>query len=211
MIVNNFNLYLIRHGQSEINMCPELLGQYSNTKLSLLGIKQGYLLNSFLKKENCNFDYIFSSSYLRALHTAKLATDSTSIIEVDDLREYSAGDWIGCKRSEVLNEETISQMNIHDLHFLPPNGESLSQVSRRASKWLEDNILYNQTYNNKNIALFSHCMTIKCILQYIMGFDKNFTWKLSIDNTSVTRLSFGSKGWMLHSLNDTSHLKQYIY
>ena len=52
MIVNNFNLYLIRHGQSEINMCPELLGQYSNTKLSSLGIKQGYLLNSFLKKEN---------------------------------------------------------------------------------------------------------------------------------------------------------------
>lgn len=206
MFINNFNLYLIRHGQSEINMNPDLLGQYSDTKLSLLGTKQSVLLGDRFKKENYKFDYIYSSSFLRAKETARLSTQST-IVEVDDLREYSAGDWVGGKRSEILNDKLISQMNIHDLHFLPPNGESLSQVSRRASKWLEDHILYDEKFYDANIALFSHGMTIKCILQYIMGFDKSFTWKISIDNTSITHLSFGTKGWMLHSLNDTSHLK----
>jgi broad specificity phosphatase PhoE len=42
--------------------------------------------------------------------------------------------------------------------------------------------------------------------QYIMGFDKSFTWKISIDNTSVTKLYFNEAGWGLDYINNTAHL-----
>ncbi len=49
-------------------------------------------------------------------------------------------------------------------------------------------------------------MTIKCLLHHIMGFDKHLTWKVTIDNTSVSRLHFGKDGWRILSINDSAHL-----
>jgi len=206
--VNYFNLYLIRHGQSAVNAVGEEMGQLATVPLSDLGVRQCSLLGERFQKEKLVFDKVFASDYVRAAETARLSLPPTQEIEkAAALREYSAGDWTGSKRAEVLTLDVLFKMNIHNHEFLPPNGESLNQTERRASKWLEDNILYNNKLYGMNIALFSHGMTIKCLLHHIMGFDKSFTWKVSIDNTSITHLSFGDKGWMLHSVNDTAHLK----
>lgn len=205
---NSFDLYLIRHGQSEVNVFPDLMGQSPTVPLSDLGMKQASLLGQRFQKEKLQFGHVFSSTYKRAIDTARLSVPVTQdIIQTAELREYSAGDWTGAKRSETLTIDVLFKMNTHNHHFLPPNGESLNQVERRASKWLEDEILYNKKFYNSKIVLFTHGMTIKCLLHYIMGFDKSFTWKISIDNTSITHLSFSDVGWKLHSINDYSHLK----
>ena len=206
MYVNKFNLYLIRHGQSVVNARSDEMGQLHDTPLSLEGQKQVILLHDRFKKEELVFNKIYSSDYKRAIDTAKGINQSYPML-TSALREYSAGDWTGLKRSEILTAEVLMEMNIHNNQFLPPNGESLSQVERRASKWLEEEILYNKDMFDNNIAVFSHGLTIKCLLHYILCFDKSFTWKISIDNTSITHLSFGDKGWKLHSVNDTAHLK----
>lgn len=215
--VNYFNLYMIRHGETKVNADADQLGQLGEEPLSELGYKQAGKLWHRLQNENFIFDKIYSSDYRRALDTAEIATakpfdpvtgvQKTDITKVVSLREYSAGDWTGSKRADTLTFETLFKMNLHNMQFQPPNGESLNQVSRRASQWLEDEVLYNHSLYGKKIAVFSHGMTIKCLLQHIMGFDRGFTWRISIDNTSITHLSFGDKGWMLHSVNDTSHLK----
>lgn len=215
--VNYFNLYLIRHGETKVNAGGDQLGQLGEEPLSELGYKQAGKLWHRFQKERLVFDKIYSSDYQRAFDTAEIATERTfsdtealgkpEITKVEALREYSAGDWTGTKRAETLTFETLFKMNLHNMQFQPPNGESLNQVSRRASHWLETEILYNHSLYGKKVAVFSHGMTIKCLLQHIMGFDRGFTWRISIDNTSITHLSFGDKGWMLHSVNDTSHLK----
>jgi broad specificity phosphatase PhoE len=108
-------------------------------------------------------------------------------------------------------------MGYLNMGFLPPHGESTNMVERRVSEWLEKDILYFE-YRGQNInkaldkehldiVCFSHGMTIKCLLHYVMGFDKSFLWKIEIDNTSVTKLSFGKQGWKLNYINDTSHLR----
>lgn len=57
------------------------------------------------------------------------------------------------------------------------------------------------------VALFSHGTAIKCMLRGILGSDSQMTYKLIIDNTSVTVLKHTSnKGWYLVGMNDTSHL-----
>lgn len=207
-----FTLSLIRHGQSTTNVNPDLMGQLATTPLTAHGQWQAERLGNRLFQSGQTFTHVFSSPYTRALDTAKIvlkcAKYSQPIGLVDDLREYDAGDWTGVSRKEALTLPVQNRMGHLNHFFLPPNGESLNQVQRRASKWLEECILYGEHFgiSNNNILCFSHGMTIKCLLSHIIGSDKSFTWKIHIDNTSITKLYFGAKGWELLSVNDCSHL-----
>lgn len=218
----DFTLNLIRHGESEINATPDAMGQSADVPLTKKGKTQAMSLrNKFLKRSEW-FDFIYSSPYTRALDTANIVKGNNfsdkSIILAEELREYSAGGWTGGSRSKTLTEEVKNRMAHLDHCFLPPDGESLNMVERRAGQWIEQTIMYNPEmielsrirkdngFAPINIACFSHGMTIKCILHYIMGFDKNFTWKINIENTSITKVSFGKSGWVLHYINDHSHL-----
>lgn len=214
-----FELYLIRHGQSETNVNPDHMGQTPNVPLTKLGKYQATLLGERFNKEHTAFDFVYSSPYKRALDTATIALGSSAgmIIKSPRLREYDAGKWTGASRKAIITPEINLKMGYLNHNFQPPGGESLSEVERRASSWLEDCILYNpemqkastEAKTNRRalkIAVFSHGMTIKTLLHYIMGFDKNFTWKVSIYNTSITRLTFGPVGWGLGTINDFGHL-----
>ena len=218
-----YELYLIRHGQSETNTNPDHMGQTAEVKLTDLGERQAELLGERFAKEKTEFDFVFSSPYKRALDTANIVLGMSSnnteqmIIQTLRLREYDAGDWTGVSRKATITKDINLRMGFLNHSFQPPNGESLSEVERRASGWLEDSILYNPMMQKAaveaktegrilKIAAFSHGMTIKTLLHHIMGFDKNFTWKVSIYNTSICRLSFGSVGWGLGCINDISHL-----
>jgi len=216
---NEFYLNLIRHGQSETNALKDIVGQTAIDPLSEKGRFQARLLGERLSKEGENMDYVYSSTYTRAHDTAKIATGGIHPITlVPELREYDAGDWIGKSRKDVHPVPTMLRMAAMTHGFLPPSGESLHMVERRASKWLEDAILYNKQMiefaSNRratgakplNIYAFSHGMTIKCLLHYVMGFDQSFTWKLTLENTSISKLYFGPEGWRLLTINDHAHL-----
>lgn len=222
MIENiQFIITLIRHGESIINATPDIVGQFSDTPLSEKGKRQALLLRERFLSLNEKFDYIYSSSYLRAVETAKLAIPDQmqNIILTEDLREYDAGDWKGGSRSILFTKDVYYRMGQLNGNFLPPNGESISMVERRASKWLEENILYNPQIMKDcsdlaeagqpflNIAIFCHGLVIKSLLHYIVGFDKSFIWKIKIDNTSLTKLTFGKQGWSLININDCAHLE----
>lgn len=214
-----FNLYLIRHGESEVNIQPDKMGQTSDIKLTPHGRQQAHLLHEhmFYDKNGDNkyaYDLAYSSPYVRALDTAMIVTGTNYITLVPELREYDAGDWTNGSRSSLVTDYVKMKMGYLNMAFRPPNGESQNMVERRASEWLEKEILYNsdkydlyRKYGRPlEILVFSHGMTIKCLLHYIMGFDRTFVWKIDIDNTSVTKVSFGDKGWKLHYINNCSHL-----
>lgn len=210
-----FNLSLIRHGQSAVNIYPDLMGQPADTELTQRGEEQARLLGASFLKRKSKFDFIFSSDYPRALNTAKLSLPEQKIELVPEIREYHAGDWTLTKRSETVTNDIKSKMKDLNMAFQPPNGESFTMMERRSSGWLESAILYSPSllefykeHGPVNIACFSHGGTIKCLLHYIMGFDRAFAWRIKIDNTSVTKLSFGDEGWRLLGVNDVSHLEK---
>lgn len=219
---NEFYLTLVRHGQSTTNEQPDLMGQTADTPLSENGKGQAELLRKRLLKENVHIDRVWSSTYKRAWDTAEIALKDVSrdyaIAPIYSLREYDAGQWLGASRTETITLPVIAKMAGMGHGFLPPKGESLHQVERRASAWLEEDILYSKNIMEAaqtrkaddkdplNLFVFSHGMTIKCLLHYIMGFDQSFTWKVTIENTSLTRLHYGPKGWRLLSINDHAHL-----
>ena len=226
---NRFFLYLIRHGESAVNVQPDLIGQDPETPLTVKGEGQALKLRQHFNRTRLRFDQSYSSDYTRARETARIVCEQNyqpPVIVVPELREYSAGDWRHGSRKEILTPEIKAKMASLDNTFQPPHGEALNQVERRASKWLEDTIIYNEKviddmeqqngvprlvpWDAPTFALYTHGMTIKCLLHYVMGFDKSMTWKIDIENTSVTTLSFnltGEVGWRIHGVNDISHLK----
>ena len=49
-------------------------------------------------------------------------------------------------------------------------------------------------------------MAIKCLLRGIMDFSSGLTYKINLDNASITRLKYSERGWHLITINDTAHL-----
>ena len=57
-----------------------------------------------------------------------------------------------------------------------------------------------------SVGLFIHCMTITCFLRSILNSDPSMTWKIKMENTSMTELFFEPKNhWFIEKLNATSH------
>lgn len=215
-ILNNINIYFIRHGLSRGNLNPQKIGQSSDEPLTDKGIEQATKLGQRFLNQNIKFDKIFSSTYLRAKHTAEIIAkllNHNEIIFSDALIEYDPGEWKGKDRRSIYSDHKASNKIInHHMHFKFPNGESYNQVARRVAIFVEDNIIHNEgvlslaKLNKINIGVFSHAMTIKSFICYAIGIDGSSMSKIRIDNTAIQHLVFNEQGWHLYSLNDAGHL-----
>ena len=119
--------------------------------------------------------------------------------------------WRGVRTEDGLTPELLSYMRTKAAQFVPPDGESFQMVQRRFSGWLEDEILYNSdligTEQSLRIAIVGHGIATKCLMRYIMSFDEHYIWKMSLENTSISRFRFNQAGWLPISINDTAHLR----
>ena len=57
------------------------------------------------------------------------------------------------------------------------------------------------------VAVVSHRVPLKLIVLGLLGLPTKKFWNVHLDTASVTRFEHGASGWVLRSLNDTSHLK----
>jgi broad specificity phosphatase PhoE len=216
--MKNINIYLIRHGESAANAnSPDQIGQDNDTELTDRGIAQAEALGRRFIAKDIRFYSIYSSTYLRAKQTAKIVKNVIGypqpINYTDEIVEYNPGDLKGKTRSQIYTDiEKLNAINYQNMGYLFPNGESYHRVSRRAATFLEDSIIYNKSTlalakdMEVNVGVFSHGMTIKAMLFYVMGFDQSFMWRVKIDNTSISHIVYNDKGFFLNSINDLGHL-----
>lgn len=204
--MSQLSLWLVRHGQTPQNEKTNLIGQDPEEPLTDLGVQQSLALGAWLIKHKVEFSEIYHSIYKRAHDTCRYACSDLNIPLVPSfsLREYSPGDMKGKTRSEVITGNTQKQMNELGMAFKFPRGESLYEVEQRAVTWIFETLL--ATGKAGHIALFSHGMTIKCILHHFLQFDQRMTWRIAIDNTSISRLDFKDGRCFLHSINTIPHL-----
>ena len=130
--------------------------------------------------------------------------------KVGDIIEQQIPGWRGVPVEEVNTPELMLYREQKGLDFVPPQGESLRMVQRRVSGWLEREIIYNESLTSEpqslRIAVVGHGTASRCLFQYIMGFRDSLLWRMAIDNTSISRFVFDSRGWSVVRLNDASHL-----
>ena len=210
-----FNLYFIRHGESESNVAPGLAaGKNWDAPMTERGHRQALALGQRFKREGVTFKRIYSSSLVRAVQTAEgmlegMGVKDAGVTRVDHIIERQVPAWRGRLASEVLTPEVVLMSAEQGKWFQPADGESFRVVERRASNWLEDEILNNPEWTGRpgshRIAVIAHGHTLQCLFHYIMGFDHHLIQRVQLDNTSVSRFRFSRTGWTVNSINDASH------
>ncbi len=207
------NFYFIRHAESVMNCAPHIIGGRSNeTPLSERGKLEAASLGKRLVAENILFDKIYSSTAVRCRETARLVGKHMGFSLVDivfsgELLELSQGEWQGKPRVEIYTPETVASINTDNWNFTPPNGESQRAVEERMLGFVQREVLPFYTKDRMlSLGIFTHGMAIKCLLRGIMKFTPSITYKILLDNTSITRLQYDERGWHLLSVNDTAHL-----
>jgi len=207
------HIFFIRHAESLGNVNHHLIGGQSNhLPLSERGIEQAHRLARRFKTEGLHFDQVWSSTALRARHTAEIVCNQLPIQEgspiqlSDQILEMSQGEWEGLLRSEIYTPERIQQVVENPLTFKPPGGESKLEVEQRMYDWLLGVLHQAEEEQMPKLAVFSHGLAIKCLLRKLLKADPNSFFRTQIHNTSLTCLKYKAGEWWLDRLNDYGHL-----
>lgn len=215
----HFDLYLIRHGESESNTIPGVIsGKGVDSDLTSRGLQQARLLGMRLKREHVRFDLIYTSSYRRAIKTTETMLEAMGdsgalFTAVEAIREQELPNkWIGMPTEKVYTPDLRAYIAAKGSEFRSTGGESLRNVQRRVSNWLEDEIIYNPEFTERDqpfkIAIVGHGTATQCLMRYILGFDEGMTMRIALDNCSISRFRYGSRGWSLLTINDRLHIQE---
>lgn len=198
-------LYLMRHGESEVNAAdPPMVGGRSRwAELTALGVDQSRRLGRWLGEQNVPVDRIVSSTAVRAQQTARYALDELGIplrrLETFPvLEEMAHGEWENRLRAETYVPEVVAQMEAENWNFHAPGGESLDDVWRRTSDWVQREVLEK---DNEHTWVFCHGMVIKGLLAGFLNHDRQVAWRVWIDNASLTLLAHENDAWTELSRN----------
>jgi broad specificity phosphatase PhoE len=215
------HLYLFRHAETTYNADGTLIGGRSNhIPLSERGIKQAYALGGRLAEEGTSYDFVYSSPALRSRATAEIACrvigfDGKIVIR-EDIQELSQGDLEGKKRAEVYTQPVLARMALDPLNYHAPNGESPLDVQKRMHAFVNGELVAKLDGNDRiNVAVFGHGFSFKCFLRGVLNFDPALTYKVPIENCSITELKYFKDSeyprWHIVRVNDFEHIVKIGY
>lgn len=199
-------IYFLRHAQTVYNATQTTIGGRSNhIELSEEGVRQAEEAAEWFAQSELYFDQVFCSSAVRARHTLATITKQHQLTErdilyTDCLNEVSQGDWEGKQRSDILTPEILTKIVEESPYFKAPNGESHKEAEIRMTDFVNKEI--TTRYESGTFLLVGHGLSFKCFLEGILGLNPKMTYKLGVDNVSLSRLRYEKeRGWFLDFLN----------
>ena len=157
------HLYVVRHGETELNKQGICQGQKCNVGLNEKGREQAEILREMLK--NKNIGAIYSSPLLRAMETAEIiARDSNlNTKQHDGLIEANFGVAEGVKKAEIKTWSIYPSWSSCDpkddaAHY--EQGESKTQIRNRILQTLDE---ICNTESAENILLVSHSAIVRML------------------------------------------------
>jgi len=179
MSIGSTELYLIRHGETELNTTGVYYG-WTDCCMSEKGISQAEDLADIL--QNIGFDAVISSSLKRAVATAAIVSGykPEKIVKDDRLREMNFGDWEGLHRREVAkkNREEWEKWSSDWINTAPPKGESFFEMYSRVRSCVEDIL---ERYKGKRVLVVSHQGTMRIIPMVLLGLTSEAYWSFTAE------------------------------
>ncbi len=206
------HIYLIRHWETEYNREQKYIWWRSDhLELNWAWIEQARLLWVYLKENEISFDKIFASVAVRAKSTAKISLEIAwmnygSVLEREDITELSQWDWTWLERDKIYTPERIEEIKKDNWNFKAPNWESQKDVEERMLAFLNDEIISDEN-ENWNYAVYTHWLAIKCLLRGILLSDPKITYRIEIDNTSITKITHDKRWFSIDFVNHVPHFK----
>jgi len=178
-------IFIIRHSETKKNIDNKFDNPNFSDCLTSKGIIQLSNIVKFLKKQNVQFNCIYSSSRKRCLFSAQnIATDlKLNLLIRDVLDPIYAGDLAGLTEKEAwdkypdLMKKRISFKDglLDGYQIIFPNGDDIADYENKINSFWVD-ILDNGKLN-KNYIVVAHRSTILASLNYfykkLMNYEKN--------------------------------------
>lgn len=172
-------IYLIRHGETELNSKGVFYG-WTDCGLSEKGVMQAEDLADIL--QNVSFDVVISSSLVRSVITAAIVSGYTpdEIIKDDRLRELNFGDWEELHHSEIKekHKEAWDNWSSDWKNATPPRGESFFEIFNRVKGSIEDILT---KYKGKNVLIVSHQGTMRIIPMILLELTADAYWSFTAE------------------------------
>lgn len=220
-------LLLVRHGESAGNIARERAEASSaevidiewrdaDTPLSEHGREQAAALGLWLADRAGAVDDVWSSPYVRAHDTARIALRAAGMrrsVRVDErLRDRELGVLDRLTSTGVrtrMPEEAARRRTLGKLYYRPPGGESWADVALRLRSFLRD------LDTDDGAVLISCHDAVILLLRYVLErLDEATVLELartsSVGNASVTRLvrTHDDGAWQLAEFGAVEHLRE---
>lgn len=193
-------LLLIRHGQTAWNLEKRYCG-FTDIGLNDQGINQAKRLSTRLAGQGIH--KVYSSDRKRAIETAEIALNASSLKKNPDLREIHFGVFEGLCYKEIMQQypEIYIKWVENPFSVVIPKGEDLRDFKTRVINAFNNIVSLNQ---DKTVAVFSHGGVISIFINYILK-TTDF-WNKIPDSTSLTVVEYENGQAKITAFNDTSHL-----
>ena len=153
------DLYLVRHGQTELNV-QNILQGWHDSPLTARGCEQALATRAAFEDRGVTFGHVYSSPLGRAQHTAELIVGEDQPVElVDDLREWHLGSLEGTSNREMPPQP----WGDYPVAF---GGESESQLRERMVAALSRIMARPQ---HECVLAVSHGSACQEFLEYVTG------------------------------------------
>ncbi|BAU29302.1 putative phosphoglycerate mutase/uncharacterized phosphatase [Aneurinibacillus soli] len=194
------HIYLIRHGETDWNAARRIQG-HSDIPLNQAGREQALRLAEHL--QHIPIDRICVSDLQRAVETARplAACLGLPLHRFYEFRERNYGEWEGKKYEEVQAE--IPDVNTWTEQNRRYNIETFTSMQQRGMNCLQSILQENRS---EHLAVISHGGMLNALLHH-MSSGEYGTGKTRWTNTACTHVEYRADTWIVHTINDGSHLQ----
>jgi broad specificity phosphatase PhoE len=204
----SLNLYLLRHGQTELSRADVFCGSGLDPELTPEGLQMAQAFAAAYKSKS--WSAVYCSSLRRSIATAQPLCDAIGIAMQarPDFDEIGYGKWEGLTRETVArdyHDDYISWLADPAWHA-PTEGELAITIAQRSLRTIDE---IKQHCPNGNVLVVSHKATIRIILCSLLGIDVGrFRYRLACPVGALSIVEFSLEGPLLHSLADRAHLSE---
>jgi broad specificity phosphatase PhoE len=181
-------IYIVRHGESVANEKKIVCGQ-SDYPLTNLGKNQ--ILRSRDSLASIEFNQLYSSPLKRATETAQILFPTKIFSMEPMLMEMNTGDYSELSVEQLFeNYPQYKYQGINpDLEY--PNGESVSKLFSRISRWFQNKLnVWNQ---NENYLIVGHEATVVCAVHYFLKIPLYNYPSFKIENGNFVEITYLTK------------------
>lgn len=199
-------IYIIRHGQTDLNSKGIVQGRGIDSPLNDKGIEQAQAFYNAYK--HIKFDQIYVSKLKRTLETvSSFVKDGVPYEALEGLDEISWGIYEGQEQTpEILTgfEALIEKWKSGMLDFAVEGGESPNQLIQRQKEAMD--YILNQN-DHKTILICMHGRAMRLLLTWLSGLDASEMDQFPHTNTALYVLKYGNQSFVIDDFYNVDHLK----
>lgn len=183
-------LIIMRHGTIKANLKKRWHGS-TDSPLLWRGRRQAKRLGAYAAKAYPELDAVYSSPLQRCQNTAAplAAKLSLDVQVVDDLREWSLGEWEDTLFTDLSSEHNFFTRTLQNPTWAAPDGDSLQSVSERCVAALQTIATrHTSNFSDTCVGVVSHGAAMQVAIATLIDGNPKRWQSYSMGNASITEL-----------------------